>query len=415
MGFDLTSPTALDDAPVQAEESRQIDQMLARGASLLKFPELLETRFQQDCAEHRLRSILQNGVLVAVVFNWLLLSDWYMVPDVFDLGLKLRLLVFTPLTIAGIVMVTWLPSPLLREWMTFVWGLTASFINIYVCITSHDQMAGPYLTSLVPIIMFANSVARMRVVQSLSMDGIVVVAYFWAWYMIPDAPFVIMVPATLTLLSAATFTLYGCYVQERDERQNWLLHLRESLLLEDLERANAHLDAVSKSDMLTEVANRRHFDEFLQQVWDRAKVDGSEISLMMIDLDHFKAYNDRYGHPEGDACLREVAFTLKRRLRRPGDLIARFGGEEFIAILAGTPLATAASAAERVRKGVESMNRLHATSSTHAVVTVSIGVACLRPNTPHATPAQLIAAADEALYQAKSRGRNRVFAFGTND
>lgn len=106
---------------------------------------------------------------------------------------------------------------------------------------------------------------------------------------------------------------------------------------------------------------------------------------------------------------------LKRRLRRPGDLIARFGGEEFIAILTGTPLTTAASAAERVRQGVEGLNRPHATSPTQPVVTVSIGVACLRPNSPHANPAQLIAAADEALYQAKSRGRNRVFAFGTQD
>jgi len=106
---------------------------------------------------------------------------------------------------------------------------------------------------------------------------------------------------------------------------------------------------------------------------------------------------------------------LKRRLRRPGDLIARFGGEEFIVILGGTPLVTACSAAERVRRGVENLNLLHATSSTHAVVTVSIGVACLRPNSPYASPAQLISAADEALYHAKARGRNRVFAFGTND
>ena len=148
---------------------------------------------------------------------------------------------------------------------------------------------------------------------------------------------------------------------------------------------------------------------------DLARLDGSEIALLMIDVDHFKAYNDRYGHPEGDACLRDVADTLKRRLRRPGDLIARFGGEEFVAILAGTSLEVALGAAERVRKGIENINRLHATSPTHAVVTVSIGVACLRPNTPHATPAQLISAADEALYQAKARGRNRVFAFGAHD
>jgi PleD family two-component response regulator len=137
--------------------------------------------------------------------------------------------------------------------------------------------------------------------------------------------------------------LYGCYTLERDERRNWLLLTRERVLLQELEQANAHLDSVSRSDMLTEVANRRHFDEHLQRVWDQARADGSEISLMMIDIDHFKAYNDRYGHPQGDACLKDVAATLKRRLRGPEDLIARYGGEEFIAVLGGTRVCARAS------------------------------------------------------------------------
>lgn len=415
VSFDLALPTELDHAPVQATESKQIDSLLNKGLFRLRFPDELEARFQKECAPQRLRTILISGVLVSVMFNWLLWSDYLLVPDMFDQALKLRLFVFTPWTIACLFIATWVSSTTVREWSTFVWGLGAGGINLYVCVASHDPMAGPYLVTFVPIVMFSNSVARVRFSQALLLDTLLLIAFAWGWWATPQAPIAIMVPAALVLLTAIQFTLYGNYMHERDERQNWLLLLRETLLLQKLEKANAHLDAVARIDMLTEVSNRRHFDEFFQRVWDRAKVDGDEISLMMVDIDHFRAYNERYGHPEGDACLRELAATLKRRLRRPGDLIARFGGEEFIAVLVGTPLATAVSAAERVRKGVENMNRLHATSTTHAVVTVSIGVACLRPNAPHASPAQLIAAADEALYQAKSRGRNRVFAFGTDE
>lgn len=415
-GAEMSAPSKLNLPAVQADESREIDSLLEKGFRGLKFPVSLEARYANDHSAQRLKILVSSGMLVTLLFNWFLMSDNLMVPDVFELSLKLRLFIFTPCTIVGIYLMTKLASPQLREWLAMGTGLIASALNLFICLSSKDPFAGPYLVSMVPVVMFSNSVAQMRFFPALVMDCAILLMFgYGAWVLASPHDLPVLLSAGFTLTSATVFTLYGCYTLERDERQNWLLHLREKVLLQELERANLHLDTVSRSDLLTEVANRRHFDEHMQLVWDRARLDGSDISLMMIDVDHFKSYNDRYGHPEGDECLKEVAATLKRRLRRPGDLIARFGGEEFIAVLAGTPLTTAASAAERVRKGVENLNRLHAGSPTHAVVTVSIGVACLRPNAPHASPAQLIAAADEALYQAKSRGRNRVFAFGTND
>ncbi len=402
-------------APLQAIESGLVDRLLEDGVPRLRFPEELEERFHQDCAEQRLKVLLVNGVIVAVLFNWLLWTDSFMVPDVFDLSLKLRLFVFTPLTIACLIILAWVPFLWLREWSAFLWGMLAGGITLFLCLHSQNAMAGPNLLSLMPIVMFANSMARMRFLQALVLDALCLLAFLYGWYATPPAPLSLMLPAFITLLACTAITLFGCYMHERQERLNWLRVVRENALQRELLRASEHLEAVSRIDMLTEVSNRRHFDDFLQQVWDRARLDGSELSVMMIDVDHFKAYNERYGQPEGDACLKDIATTLKRRLRRPGDLIARYGGEQFIAVLVGTPLATATSAAERVRKGVENLNRLHAASNTQAVVTVSVGVACLRPNTPHSSPAQLIAAADEALYQAKSRGRNLVFAFGTDE
>ncbi len=411
----LTEPTSLDDAPVRSAQAQHIDALLATGLRWLSFPDDLEDQFQQDNAESRLRWVMICGLLVAVVSNWLLLPDLLMVPDTFDLAVRLRLFAFTPLVLLGIFIVSRMPMPWLREWGTVAPGLVSTGTTAFLAWKSQDALAGPYLISLIPIVVFSNSVAHMRLRPALTMDIVVLGMFAVVWASKPGAPIAIMVPATLTLISSMIFTLYGCYTLELDARRNWLLRQRETCLLQDLEQANADLDAMSRSDMLTQLANRRHFDEYLLHLWERARMSGTEVALMMIDVDHFKAYNDRYGHPEGDACLKDVAATLKRRLRRPGDLIARFGGEEFIAVLAGTSLDVALGAAERVRKGVENLNRLHAKSPTHAVVTVSVGVATLRPNAPHATPAQLISAADEALYQAKARGRNRVYAFGTHD
>ncbi len=413
----LTQPTALDSTPVRSDQAIRIDALLQARSLFWSFPDDLEDKFQQDHADARRRWLMASGVLVAIIVNWLLLPDFLMVPDVFELAVRLRLFMFTPITLLAVFLVATLRlrQSWVREWGMLVPAFFATGITAYLSWRSSDVLSGPYLVSLIPIIVFANSAAHMRFWPALTLDVVIIGLYGAVWASKPDAPLVIMLPATLTLLSSIVFTLYGCYTLERDARRNWLLRERETCLQSELAQANARLDAMSRSDMLTQVANRRHFDEFLLHAWDRARVDGSEIALMMIDVDHFKAYNDRYGHPEGDACLRDVADTLKRRLRRPGDLIARFGGEEFIAILAGTSLEVSLGAAERVRKGVENLNRLHAGSATHAVVTVSIGVACLRPSAPHATPAQLIAAADEALYQAKARGRNRVCAFGSHD
>ena len=134
----------------------------------------------------------------------------------------------------------------------------------------------------------------------------------------------------------------------------------------------------------------------------------------MMDVDHFKAYNDHYGHPKGDTCLQQIAALLRRQLRRPGDLVARFGGEEFVAVLHDTALPQAVAAAERVRAGVQQLGLPHAASPTGAQVTISIGVSSLLPQASADGPPALIAASDAALYQAKSQGRNQVVPSSAN-
>jgi diguanylate cyclase (GGDEF)-like protein len=160
-------------------------------------------------------------------------------------------------------------------------------------------------------------------------------------------------------------------------------------------------------DALTGIANRRHFDQTLVHEWRRARRSQTALSLLMIDVDHFKLYNDRYGHQAGDHCLRELAQELARCFQRSGELLARYGGEEFVVIQAGSSADEARHSAEMARQAIEQKVIPHAASPVAPVVTISIGVATLLPSGQSA-PEQLLAAADQALYAAKRGGRNRV-------
>jgi diguanylate cyclase (GGDEF)-like protein len=182
------------------------------------------------------------------------------------------------------------------------------------------------------------------------------------------------------------------------ERFNWRLT-----------EANLKLQRISQLDGLTGIANRRYFDEYLNKEWRRALRGAQMLALIMTDVDHFKAYNDCYGHQAGDDCLRKMARALSAEVRRPADLLARYGGEELVAVLPDTSLEGALLIAENMRLAVEALAIPHAKSPTVSHVTLSLGVAAVVP-TPATLPKLLIEAADKALYQAKAEGRNRVCA-----
>ena len=160
-------------------------------------------------------------------------------------------------------------------------------------------------------------------------------------------------------------------------------------------------------DGLTGVANRRRFDEALQIEWHRCRRSNRPLTLLMIDIDHFKRYNDHYGHQAGDACLQQVAAGLKAGLKRAQDLVARYGGEEFVCLMPECDHPAGQTKAEELRAAVAALGIAHADSPTASCVTLSIGVAVMQPSSAN-TPEALIAAADAALYEAKRNGRNRV-------
>jgi diguanylate cyclase (GGDEF)-like protein len=177
---------------------------------------------------------------------------------------------------------------------------------------------------------------------------------------------------------------------------------------EELRIANQHLEELASLDGLTGLANRRGFDRELRHAWERAAARREPLALMMIDIDHFKLYNDRYGHVAGDTCLRAVGETLSLVTLEEAVLVARYGGEEFALLLPGLELTRAAALAEEARKSIEDLMINHAQSPS-GLVTISIGVEALVPEQGRPA-AELVEAADTALYAAKRGGRNAVVA-----
>lgn len=174
-----------------------------------------------------------------------------------------------------------------------------------------------------------------------------------------------------------------------------------------LEKANRELEYLSLTDKLSEVANRRSFEIFLNQEWRRCAREGRPLSLIMADIDFFKAYNDTYGHLKGDECLKQVAGILKDAACRAGDLVARYGGEEFVVVMSFTDSQGAKVVAEKMRANLEKLSLPHSSSCMSGQVTISLGVATLIPDR-ESSRNDLILAADQALYQAKQSGRNCV-------
>ncbi len=183
--------------------------------------------------------------------------------------------------------------------------------------------------------------------------------------------------------------------------------LYQTQIYKQLEAANQALQHLANVDGLTSLANRRRFDQYLASQWLTLAQAESPLSLILCDIDFFKLYNDKYGHPAGDNCLQKVAGVIGRKAEKTHDLVARYGGEEFAVILPNTPGAGAVKVASGMQTGVQFIQIPHADSKVSDYVTLSIGVATTTPNY-NSEPTDLILTADKALYQAKSEGRNRI-------
>ena len=200
------------------------------------------------------------------------------------------------------------------------------------------------------------------------------------------------------------------YVQTELKTKNELLaqEIQERQAAETkLLKLNHKLSKLATSDSLTNIANRRYFDEILAKEWQRGKREKAPLSLILCDIDCFKLYNDYFGHQAGDVCLQQVAIAISETVNRSGDLVARYGGEEFAVILPQTKTEEALLVAEKIRQQIKKLNIFHPDSLVGNRVSLSLGVSSIVPSYDY-TKKQLLQTADKALYEAKNRGRDRV-------
>jgi diguanylate cyclase (GGDEF)-like protein len=177
--------------------------------------------------------------------------------------------------------------------------------------------------------------------------------------------------------------------------------------ISDQKQLEMKLTRLASVDGLTGISNRRFFDQHLQQEWEECLKQQQSISLVLIDVDYFKNYNDRYGHPQGDVCLKKIAKILKEQIRRPRDLVARYGGEEFVIVLPNTTTSGAVKIAQLIRIQLEKLKLEHGASTANKYVTLSFGIADVVPS-GQTSPELLIKLTDQRLYEAKSQGRDRI-------
>ena len=179
-----------------------------------------------------------------------------------------------------------------------------------------------------------------------------------------------------------------------------------------LQEVNQKLELLVNVDSLTGISNRRHFDNYLSREWRRLKREQKPLSLILCDVDHFKLYNDTYGHLQGDNCLRQIAQTMAQVINRPADLVARYGGEEFAVILPNTDLSGAHEVAKKLQRLIKDLKLRHKSSLTGQFATISIGISSQIPHQDQSLQDQsledLIITADQALYAAKAQGRDRI-------
>ena len=307
-----------------------------------------------------------------------------------------RLLIEFVLVIASSIVLAWIAwSPaferLYPQWARILVPLRNSIIAIQVAgaaARGESELLMALPITLIGALFFLGLSCRAALVCC----AVTVVAYCVAasWLHLPQ---IIALHSYVLLAGGVAACVIALLYLEKISRQSFL----EGRLIAEL----------AQRDPLTGTKNRRVFDEHLEVLWQQAIVNERALAILLIDIDHFKAYNDFYGHQAGDLALRQVAQTIQKLIRRPLDILTRYGGEEFAVILYDADDQQAREVAERVRTVVGELNIEHRASGPFSRVTISVGVAALRP-TADRSPGGALQLADQALYEAKRQGRNRV-------
>jgi diguanylate cyclase (GGDEF)-like protein len=372
-----------------------------------RFPPQMEATYQAEMDRWREKRIVKNGLIAVLLYGAFAASDLVMVPDVYQQAWAIRFLLVIPLMLLCTFAVYKVQQAAWREAMMAFTSVIAGISLAGIASLSSHPNASHYQTGITLIILFGNIVLSLRfrsaLLSSSAMTAVYALMLLRAPTLLPEVRF----NNWLFCFSAVIISLVANYRMDQDQRRAYLARAREQARNAELSHAVELLAKLSAEDALTQIANRREFERRLGIEWTRARRDRQPLALIMVDVDCFKNFNDHYGHPAGDACLQQIATALRSIPKRPADLVARFGGEEFVALLPATSLEDATDVAEHMRRAVVDLLIPHATSRVAPGVTASFGVAVIHPSMREDL-SELVAAADAALYDAKEHGRNRV-------
>ena len=399
-----------EDFQIPYDLEEDIRDTINKGFRLLKFPSRLEKRYHQDIFPLQQERYLKLGIWAILLYNLFIFTDWFMIRDIYLTAWITRLGICTPLMVFALFMVN---SSSLKRFINLLISILIFLVGVsiifFLTISSHPNVIH-YHTGVILVVIFSNIVLRIPFWYAFFTSFVILFVYILAIPHVFQMPVEVMINSSLVIMCAIIITLIGNYRMEKDLRRDYLLTMLQMIDNSKLEDANAKLEKLSLLDPLTGLANRRHFDHRLEQEIRTSMREGNPLSLILLDIDHFKLFNDNYGHPSGDNCLQQIANALKENINRPHDLVARYGGEEFVILLPYTHPDKATKLAEKIRSYVENLGIEHRYSDISSFVTVSLGISGGIIESGQ-DKAGLLENADKALYQAKLSGRNRVCSF----
>ena len=383
-------------------------------AFTLSFGAPLEREFMDDYLKKSLGQVRLTLIIGTLLYCGLGILDAAVVPGATKTLWAIRLAGFLPFS-AVIYLLTYLRLfDKIWQGAMAVWGLAGGLGIVGMIGTVQGEARNSYSAGLIMVLIVLYTWARVRFIWATLTGWLIVAAYEAVTIAILHSPSQVVWTHNFFFIGSNILGMLACYSIERYARADFVLArlLREEQekvgrANQELAERNEELKGLAEFDDLTKIPNRRMFEQELKRGWRRMVRTSRPLTLLLCDVDNFKAFNDTYGHQTGDECLVKVARAVQGSACRPGDYAARYGGEEFAVILQDTGIEGAQHVAERICQMVRNLAFAHAGSTVAKTVTISVGAASIMP-THEREPEALVRKADECLYQAKGEGRNRV-------
>jgi diguanylate cyclase (GGDEF)-like protein len=398
-----------NDNSAGADVRRLLLESLRRPWGPLRFPGRVERIFREHHRQQWLTQTRTSMLVGIVLFAGYSVIDGLLFPEQAPTLWQFRLAVAVPV---GLLMFayTYLARTDTQIQLTYsaflvLGGCSMAALTTYV----PTDGAHLYASGIILVIAFSYIVSTLRLWYATTTGLLISMGYLAVLIFLREVDSKVLIAAMADLASINLIGFYAALVIEVYTRHDFARITLTELDRRQLADDNLELMDQSQRDALTDLANRRALDRFFNNAWHGASLHSLPVSALMIDLDHFKRFNDEHGHQAGDECLKQVAKAIQNLVREPTDLVARYGGEEFVVVLTGTEAMAATTIAERIRETIEALEISVPDGEEPLHITTSVGVSTHWP-AAGGHPAQLVRAADQALYQAKRGGRNRVWA-----